>query len=97
MTCSVPLQERLQEPVTYTQDESGNLLLANVLPELPCLPKKLAQPLRGLLVSDLVDLRLHFDVAKLTPPWHGLWRCSPLPRPMDPLTVCAPFPLVCLL
>ncbi|CAK9050511.1 Carboxypeptidase T, partial [Durusdinium trenchii] len=35
---------------------------------LPCLPKKLPQPLRSIQVGEIVELCLKFDVTKLTPP-----------------------------
>ena len=40
----VPVEGRLQDPVTYSFAEDGNILLTNVMAGLPCLPKKLAQP-----------------------------------------------------
>ena len=64
----VPMEQRLQDPVTYSFAEDGNILLTNVMAGLPCLPKKLAQPLRSIQVGEIVELCLKFDVSKLTPP-----------------------------
>ena len=64
----VPVEQRLQDPVTYSFAEDGNILLTNVMAGLPCLPKKLAQPLRSIQVGEIVELCLKFDVSKLTPP-----------------------------
>ena len=67
LATSVPLNQRLQAPVTFTIADDGNLLLDNVMAGLPCLPRKLEKPLRGLQVGEIVDLCLKFDVTKLTP------------------------------
>ena len=67
LTTSTPMNQRLQAPVTFTIADDGNLLLDNVMAGLPCLPRKLEKPLRGLLVGEIVDLCLQFDVTKLTP------------------------------
>ena len=64
----VPMEQRLQDPVTYSFAQDGNILLTNVMAGLPCLPKKLAQPLRSIQVGEIVELCLKFDVNKLTPP-----------------------------
>ena len=64
----VPMEQRLQDPVTYSFAQDGNILLTNVMAGLPCLPKKLAQPLRSIQVGEIVELCLKFDVSKLTPP-----------------------------
>ena len=53
--------------MTYSFAEDGNILLANVMAGLPCLPKKLAQPLRSIQVGEIIELCLQFDVTKLTP------------------------------
>ncbi|CAK9030508.1 unnamed protein product, partial [Durusdinium trenchii] len=63
----VPVEGRLQDPVTYSFAEDGNILLTNVMAGLPCLPKKLAQPLRSIQVGEIIELCLQFDVTKLTP------------------------------
>ena len=53
--------------MTYSFSEDGNILLTNVMAGLPCLPKKLAQPLRSIQVGEIIELCLQFDVTKLTP------------------------------
>ena len=62
------MEQRLQDPVTYSFAQDGNILLTNVMAGLPCLLKKLAQPLRSIQVGEIVELCLKFDVNKLTPP-----------------------------
>ena len=67
LATSTPMNQRLQAPVTFTFADDGNLLFNNVMAGLPCLPRKLEKPLRGLQVGEIVDLCLQFDVTKLTP------------------------------
>ena len=63
LATSTPMNQRLQDQVTYSFSDDGNILLTNVMAGLPCLPHKLDKPLMG----EIVDLCLQFDVTKLTP------------------------------
>ena len=67
LATSTPMDQRLQDQVTYSFADDGNILLTNVMAGLPCLPRKLDKPLRSLQVGEIVDLCLQFDVTKLTP------------------------------
>ena len=67
LATSTPMNQRLQDQVTYSFADDGNILLTNVMAGLPCLPRKLDKPLRSLQVGEIVDLCLQFDVTKLTP------------------------------
>ena len=82
LATSTPMDQRLQDQVTYSFADDGNILLTNVMAGLPCLPRKLDKPLRSLrwgrswtYASSLTSPSSHL------PTLHGLWKSTPSPRP----------------